>query len=124
MPRAAISGFMVSPCTISEKQMIPKPVTSRCVRCGSTDLSFRGLGTEQVERIAALQDDDYRAHIERGMLVHVEAFDWNCPQHITPRYTEGELHAANQLLRDQIAALERELAVTRSRVSGATASDQ
>ena len=24
----------------------------------------------------------------------VEAFDWNCPQHITPRFTEAELHHA------------------------------
>ena len=29
------------------------PVPSRCPRCGSTDLSFRGLGTEQVERVVA-----------------------------------------------------------------------
>lgn len=27
---------------------------------------------------------------ERVLLIHVEAFDWNCPQHITPRYTEEE----------------------------------
>jgi primosomal protein N' (replication factor Y) (superfamily II helicase) len=30
-----------------------EPAPSRCGRCGSTDLSFRGLGTEQVERVAA-----------------------------------------------------------------------
>jgi primosomal protein N' (replication factor Y) (superfamily II helicase) len=30
-----------------------KPAPSRCPRCGSTDLSFRGLGTEQVERVTA-----------------------------------------------------------------------
>ncbi len=30
----------------------------------------------------------YKAKIERAFLFHVEAFDWNCPQHITPRYTE------------------------------------
>ena len=28
-----------------------EPAPSRCARCGSTDLSFRGLGTEQVERV-------------------------------------------------------------------------
>ena len=32
-----------------------------------------------------------RAKMERGFLVQVEAFDWNCPQHITPRYTEAEI---------------------------------
>jgi hypothetical protein len=25
------------------------------------------------------------------MVIHVAAFDWNCSQHITPRYTESEL---------------------------------
>ncbi len=30
-----------------------EPEPKRCTRCGSQDLSFRGLGTEQVERIAA-----------------------------------------------------------------------
>ena len=30
-----------------------QPAPERCPRCGSTDLSFRGLGTEQVERVVA-----------------------------------------------------------------------
>ncbi len=33
----------------------------------------------------------YRARIERGVLLRVEAFDWNCPQHITPRFTDSEI---------------------------------
>ncbi len=36
----------------------------------------------------------YRARVERGLLVTVAAFDWNCPQHITPRYTVEEILAA------------------------------
>lgn len=43
------------------------------------------------ERLAELQVPGYRARVERGFLIHVEAFDWNCPQHITPRYTESEV---------------------------------
>ncbi len=31
---------------------------------------------------------------ERAVLIHIEAFDWNCPQHITPRYTIEELEAS------------------------------
>lgn len=34
---------------------------------------------------------DYPAHVERLVLIKVEAFDWNCPQHITPRFTLAEL---------------------------------
>lgn len=37
-----------------------------------------------------LELPNYRARIERAVLIAVEAFDWNCPQHITPRYTEAE----------------------------------
>lgn len=40
---------------------------------------------------AQLPVDGYQARVERGVLIHVEAFDWNCSQHITPRYTEAEV---------------------------------
>jgi hypothetical protein len=30
------------------------------------------------------EGDDYPAQIERGFIIEVEGFDWNCPQHITP----------------------------------------
>ena len=52
----------------------------------------------------------YRAHIERAFLISVEAFDWNCPQHITPRYTLAEVEQATASLRQRIAELETELA--------------
>jgi len=41
--------------------------------------------------ITRLELPDYRARVERGIVISVEAFDWNCPQHITPRFTEAEL---------------------------------
>jgi predicted pyridoxine 5'-phosphate oxidase superfamily flavin-nucleotide-binding protein len=43
------------------------------------------------ERLAELEVPNYRARVERGFIIHVEAFDWNCPQHITPRYTQAEV---------------------------------
>ncbi len=42
--------------------------------------------------IARLSDPAYGAKIERGLVFEIEAFDWNCPQHITPRYTEAEFN--------------------------------
>jgi predicted pyridoxine 5'-phosphate oxidase superfamily flavin-nucleotide-binding protein len=54
----------------------------------------------------------YRAKVERGLLIHVEAFDWNCPQHITPRFTLQEVEAATAPLRQRIADLEARLAAT------------
>lgn len=43
--------------------------------------------------IALLESPAYRAPVERGVIITVEAFDWNCPKHITPRFTERELGA-------------------------------
>ncbi len=40
-----------------------------------------------------LADPDYEATIERAFILKLEAFDWNCPQHITPRYSLEELDA-------------------------------
>lgn len=55
----------------------------------------------------------YTARIERAMLLHVTAYDWNCPQHITPRFTLEEIEAGTKPLRDRIAELESELKTLR-----------
>jgi hypothetical protein len=41
--------------------------------------------------VARLESADYRARVERGVIITVEAFDWNCPKYITPRFTEREV---------------------------------
>jgi hypothetical protein len=41
--------------------------------------------------IAKLRTSELNALPERAFITYVEAFDWNCPQHITPRYTEDEV---------------------------------
>ena len=46
---------------------------------------------ERPELIERLENRSYKAHVERAVVYHVEAFDWNCPQHITPRWTGDEL---------------------------------
>jgi len=43
------------------------------------------------DTLARIKIPDYRAHVEHVIYIDVEAFDWNCPQHITPRYTNTEL---------------------------------
>ncbi|MEI9886034.1 MAG: pyridoxamine 5'-phosphate oxidase family protein [Rhizomicrobium sp.] len=50
----------------------------------------------------------YKAKPERAFLLHLEAFDWNCPQHITPRFTEAEIGAALQPTLTRLAELEAE----------------
>jgi uncharacterized protein len=52
----------------------------------------------------------YQAKIERIFIISVEAFDWNCSQHITPRYTEEEIRPDIVALHARIAELEAQLA--------------
>lgn len=61
------------------------------------------------ELIARLRDEDYNARVERAMVIDIEGFDWNCPQHITPRFTEAEVAAAVAPLRGRLAAAEARL---------------
>ena len=65
--------------------------------------------------LARLIDPGYRARPERAILFTVEAWDVNCSQHITARYSEEEVAAAVSGLRDRIVALEAENAELRAR---------
>jgi len=62
--------------------------------------------TEVMERLAV---PGYRAVIERGFVITVEAFDWNCSQHITQRYSLPEVEVATEPLRKRITELEAQL---------------
>lgn len=64
---------------------------------------------------------DYRARIERIFLLRLDAFDWNCPQHITPRFTEAEIEEATRPLRDRLDKLEAENESLHSRLAQDTA---
>ena len=57
----------------------------------------------------ALAEPGYEARIERVMIIRVEAFDWNCPQHITPRYSAKELGTVVEPLQARIRELEEQL---------------
>ena len=58
---------------------------------------------EDAALLARLVVPGYPARIERGVLITVEAFDWNCPKHITPRYSEAELRALSAPAEPEIA---------------------
>ncbi|HEV2701853.1 MAG TPA: pyridoxamine 5'-phosphate oxidase family protein [Steroidobacteraceae bacterium] len=59
----------------------------------------------------------YKAKLERIFRLRLESFDWNCPQHITPRFTEQEIATAVQPLRERLTALESENAALRARLA-------
>ena len=59
--------------------------------------------------VERLRPHDESAHVERVLTIGVAAFDWNCPQHITPRFSEAEVRSAVAPLHERIAALEARL---------------
>jgi predicted pyridoxine 5'-phosphate oxidase superfamily flavin-nucleotide-binding protein len=67
---------------------------------------------------ASLALPGYKAKPERAFLLHLEAFDWNCPQHITPRFSEAELATAFALVRARLEELEVENKALRDKLAG------
>lgn len=62
------------------------------------------------DMLERLQLPDYRARVERAVVLTVEATDWNCPQHITPRFTEADIVETIAPLRERLNFLEAKLA--------------
>jgi len=60
--------------------------------------------------IPKLETPEYGARPERGFLIEVEAFDWNCPQHITQRFLLEEVRPGIERLQSRIEELEAKLA--------------
>ncbi len=58
---------------------------------------------------ALVATTSYKAKIERIFRLRLDAFDWNCPQHITPRFTEQQVADAVMPLRQRLAELEAEV---------------
>jgi predicted pyridoxine 5'-phosphate oxidase superfamily flavin-nucleotide-binding protein len=65
-------------------------------------------GPEAETWIQQLRDPAYEAVVERVFVIDVEASDWNCQQHITPRYTEEQIRVALAPLEERMHALEQE----------------
>lgn len=59
--------------------------------------------------IAKLENPDYRARVERAVVIRIEAVDWNCPQHITRRFTEAEIAMKTEGLKAEIGQLRAQL---------------
>ena len=59
----------------------------------------------------------YKAKVQRAFVLRLETFDWNCPQHITPRYTESDIAVAVSSLTGRIAELEAENKALRAKIT-------
>jgi uncharacterized protein len=73
--------------------------------------------TGDPELAARLALPGYKAKVERAFILHLETFDWNCPQHITPRFTEPDIAVAVSSLTGRIAELEAENQKLRAQIA-------
>lgn len=74
--------------------------------------------TEGEAAAASLYPDNAEAPAERAVIIKVEALDWNCPRHITPRFTEAELRPHLNSLGQQLAQLQAENEKLRQQLAG------
>lgn len=65
--------------------------------------------SENPNLAAKLALPGYNAKVEHALIFRIAAFDWNCPAHITPRYSEAEIAPGIRDLHQQIALLQAEV---------------
>lgn len=61
--------------------------------------------------------DGYKFRPERLIVLNIEAYDWNCPQHITPRFTVEELEEALKPQVEYIQKLEAEIVELKAKLA-------
>jgi uncharacterized protein len=65
-------------------------------------------GEHAKDWIEVVRLPEYKAAVESVYVIHVEAFDWNCPQHIVPRFTAEEIQKALAPVEKRMHELEME----------------
>jgi predicted pyridoxine 5'-phosphate oxidase superfamily flavin-nucleotide-binding protein len=70
---------------------------------------------EHPDLVAQLAGPEVEGTVERLFFIDVVSFDWNCPQHITPRYTLEEIKTVIAPLQERIAELEAQLKAKESK---------
>ena len=71
---------------------------------------------EAGELLEVVRDEGENTFVERVYVIHLEAFDWNCPQHITPRFTVDEIRTILAPFEERLQALEAENARLRTQL--------
>jgi len=85
--------------------MVDYPRQARLKILGRAEILEGDAGREWIAR---LRESGYKAVIERVYLIRVEAFDWNCQQHITPRFTAEQVQEAIEPFERRLHELEVE----------------
>lgn len=74
-------------------------------------------GADAEPWLAQVRVPGYKAVVERVFVIGVEAYDWNCPQHITPRYTAEEIREVIRDVEQRVLQVETENARLRQELT-------
>jgi predicted pyridoxine 5'-phosphate oxidase superfamily flavin-nucleotide-binding protein len=80
-------------------------------------------GAEAAEWLDRVRMPEEKTVIERVFVIHVEAYDWNCQQHITPRYSVEELREGMKDIEKRMQNLEQENEALRQELFAVKAKD-
>ena len=89
------------------------PQRARLKILGHAQVVTQASDAALYERVAGSPGEGSASRTERVFVIRVEGLDWNCPQHITPRFTDIEIREMTQPLVDRVASLEKENAQLR-----------
>jgi predicted pyridoxine 5'-phosphate oxidase superfamily flavin-nucleotide-binding protein len=94
--------------------LVDYPAQTRLKILGRAEILEGERAKEWIERVRV---PGYKAVIERVFVIRVEAFDWNCPQHITPRFTVDQMRDALAPIETRMQELEQENKRLRSEIA-------
>jgi uncharacterized protein len=94
--------------------LVDYPGRTRLKILGRAEILEGDAASEWLERV---RDPAYEAVVERVFVIRVEAFDWNCPQHITPRFTEAQIREALAPVEARMRELEQDNARLRAELA-------
>jgi predicted pyridoxine 5'-phosphate oxidase superfamily flavin-nucleotide-binding protein len=94
--------------------LVDYPARARLKLLGHVTL----VTTDDEALLQQLTNPQYGATVERAFVIHVSGYDWNCPQHITPRFTIAQVEQATESLRERVRMLEAELRTLRAHKDG------
>ena len=65
-------------------------------------------GEKANDWLSKVRDPEYKATTERVYVIRIEAFDWNCQQHIIPRVTLDEIRSVLEPIEKEMQDLQQQ----------------
>jgi predicted pyridoxine 5'-phosphate oxidase superfamily flavin-nucleotide-binding protein len=94
--------------------LVDYPRQARLKILGRVEIFEAEQAAEWLPRVRMAEE---KTPIERVFVIHVEAYDWNCPQHITPRYTAEEIREGMRSIEQRVEQLDAENRALRAEVA-------